>query len=830
MQENIAMKFFTLFFLVILNFQNISFGQDSRMVKVGIYNFKPLVYINEAGEAKGLFVDVLNHIAKEKKWEINYIPGSWQECLSRLQSGEIDILTNVAQTEDRNKIMDFTENYLFLDWGVVYRKNNSPIDTIFDLQDKTIGVLNRGRASGAFQQLLDQFGIRSRFLKNENYTQIFEAIEKSEVDVGLFLNTVAIELASNYDVEQTPIVFSPAKFKFAAKENQNREILSTLDKGISELKTDKNSIYYQSLHKGINAYEPNEIIPPWLITALLVIILVSFILVVFNIVLRKSIRYKTSKLVETNERLEKEIDERSRAEELLKQSEGRLNNLLQSIQAGVVVHDVKQSRIIQFNATALDILGMTADQVLGKSTIDPGWAFIHENNKPMSVDEYPVNIVKQTKRPLWDYIVGIVKDSKVEPTWAIIKATPQFDKDGEMFEIIVSSMDITELKRTETKNLQLEAHLFQTQKLEAIGTLAGGIAHDFNNMLGIIYGNVSYLLNDYSENEEIVEVLSDIQEGAKKAQNLTQQLLTFAKGGAPIKKTTNINKLIKDSAIFVTRGAKSKCNFDLADDLWSAEVDAGQLNQVISNLVINASQAMPIGGIITIRSENIEIEKGNTIHLPTGKYIKIILEDQGVGISEKNLPNIFDPYFTTKQTGSGLGLSTSYSIIKNHGGHIGAVSKLDEGTTFNIFLPASDNEIPAVDKKLTIANSGHGKILVMDDEEPILKMVGRMLNRMGYEPYYAKDGEQVIEIYRTALQSGKQFKLVILDLTIPGGMGGKETIEKLLQINPDVKAVVSSGYSNDPVMSNYKKYGFCGVIPKPYSQDEVAKVFNEINS
>jgi PAS domain S-box-containing protein len=382
-------------------------------------------------------------------------------------------------------------------------------------------------------------------------------------------------------------------------------------------------------------------------------------------------------------------------------------------------------------------------------------------------------------------------------------------------------IDVTEKKR-------LERQLQQAQKIEAIGTLAGGIAHDFNNMLGVIIGNASYALSQVNRNDELHNVLIDVHEGAKQAQNLTQQLLTFSKGGEPIKKVIQLNQLVKYSAEFVIRGAKSKCIFDFAHELWNVEADSGQLNQVISNLIINADQAMPNGGIITIQTENVEIDTNVDLNISSGKYVKISIQDQGVGIQEKYISNIFEPYFTTKQKGSGLGLASAYSITKRHGGHISVYSETRKGTVFHIYLPASGKTIPEPEKKLEQQHVGQGKILIMDDQESILKMVSRMLNRMGYESVFAVDGTQAIDIYREAYQSNKPFDLVILDLTVPGGMGGGETMKELLKIDSKVKAVVSSGYSNDPIMASYKDFGFCGVIPKPFTKDEMTELFNEI--
>lgn len=379
-----------------------------------------------------------------------------------------------------------------------------------------------------------------------------------------------------------------------------------------------------------------------------------------------------------------------------------------------------------------------------------------------------------------------------------------------------------------TDRKQLQEQLRRSQNLESISTLAGGIAHDFNNMLTIITGNLSYALADLKKTDKLFDVLLDVQEGAKQAQSLTRQLLTFSKGGEPIKQTASINQIIEKCAGFVTRGARSVCNFMFDSDLWMAEVDTGQFTQAISNLIINADQAMPDGGTIQIRTKNEYIDDADPRLLQQGKYLKIQIEDQGVGIPEKYISRIFDPFFTTKHKGSGLGLATTYSIIKKHGGEIFAKSKIYEGTSFVIYLPASEKTSIQSDDIESRKHQGEGRILIMDDQRNILKMVGNMLDIMGYETTLTTNGVKAIEVYREAYQSGNQFDLVILDLTIPGGMGGAETIKELLKIDPNVKAIVSSGYSNDQIMSNYQDYGFCGVVPKPYTIDQLEEVFNKI--
>ena len=323
------------------------------------------------------------------------------------------------------------------------------------------------------------------------------------------------------------------------------------------------------------------------------------------------------------------------------------------------------------------------------------------------------------------------------------------------------------------------------------------------------------------------ESLSEAERACQQAQNLSRQLLTFSKGGAPIKKIVSVKEIAIESASFACRGSRVNYHAGLPDDLWAVEADPGQIGQVFHNLVINAIQAMPGGGMVRISGENLLVEPGSDLPLDAGRYVKISIQDEGIGISADHLSKIFDPYFTTKQMGSGLGLATSYSIIKNHRGHISVESKLEKGTTFQVYLPASDQEVTQQlqdDGKLI---PGEGKILVMDDESIVREVLGKMLMTLGYAVESAQDGAKAIELYTRAQDTGDPFALVILDLTVPGGMGGKEAIARLQKIDPRVKAIVSSGYSNDPVMANFQKYGFSDVIAKPYKISELDKALKK---
>ncbi len=372
----------------------------------------------------------------------------------------------------------------------------------------------------------------------------------------------------------------------------------------------------------------------------------------------------------------------------------------------------------------------------------------------------------------------------------------------------------------------IDAQLQQTQKMESIGTLAGGLAHDFNNLLATIIGNVSLAKNQVKPEDYIFDLLNEATIASTKAQMLTQQLLTFAKGGTPVKKVTSIKDVLKKTCSFVLMGTNSSFEFSPGEDLWPAEIDAGQMRQVIKNIVINAKQSMPDGGTIQVAAENVIIEDRHALPVNPGRYIRISIKDHGAGIAEKLLSRIFDPYFTTKQEGNSLGLAATYSIIKKHEGHITVESQLGVGTTFHIYIPASDKALPEKEEARQI--KGQGRILVMDDEASLRKMVERMLKSLGYESELAEDGAEMIQMFKEAREAGNPYDAVIMDLTIPGGMGGKETINKLLEIDPEVKAIVSSGYSDDPVLANFQEYGFKGMLPKPFESLSLGKVLHEV--
>ncbi len=386
------------------------------------------------------------------------------------------------------------------------------------------------------------------------------------------------------------------------------------------------------------------------------------------------------------------------------------------------------------------------------------------------------------------------------------------------------------LKKDVSDKKRVEEEMLKAQKIESIGILAGGIAHDFNNLLTGVLGNIAMAQMHLRPEDPPHKRLAAAHKAAARAQDLTRQLLTFSTGGAPIKKHGSIGELLKDWATFGLRGSTIRPEFSIPEGLWLVEMDEGQISQVVNNLIINGAQAMPQGGTLRIQGQNVEIRKGHLNTLPKGKYVKISISDKGGGIATELLPKIFDPYFTTKPHGSGLGLATSYSIIAKHGGLLTVESEVGAGTTFHFYLPASSAKVSAPVAKELPVQSVYGKVLVMDDEEIIRDLAGELLTCFGFEVSLAKNGEEAIALYKTALENGKRFDLVIMDLTIPGGMGGKEAIRRLKEMDPHVTAIVSSGYCNDPVMADYTAYGFKGVLPKPYDGTQLSQILQDVIS
>ena len=458
--------------------------------------------------------------------------------------------------------------------------------------------------------------------------------------------------------------------------------------------------------------------------------------------------------------------------------------------------------------------------------------------KPVEPDEF--------RRTLQEIIRGVEK-GRVEPK------KPALEGEKEVFKLynerLVNKLEkkMLDLEREIAARKRAEEELLKAKKLESLGVLAGGIAHDFNNMLTVVLGNISLarMMAETYDTEETVRLLTEAEKAAMRAKDLTARLITFSGGGEPFKEEVSIGEFVKDCVTSALSGTGIGCELYIPADVWPVKIDESQMKQAIHNIVTNSIEAMPGRGAIKVYCQNIDISEKDGLALKHGKYVKISIKDQGVGVPQENLSKVFDPYFSTKergtQKGMGLGLAVAYSVVKKHGGLITIESEVGGGTTVHIYIAAvtterpseivselhGAGEAPSAKREQVDEQSSIQRVLVMDDEEMVRDVSAAMLSRFGYQVELAADGVEAIEVYKKAKESGEPFDLVILDLTNYGGMGGVEAIKELLAIDPEIRAIVATGYSFDPVVSNFREYGFCGAITKPFGMDELIKSVQE---
>jgi PAS domain S-box-containing protein len=417
--------------------------------------------------------------------------------------------------------------------------------------------------------------------------------------------------------------------------------------------------------------------------------------------------------------------------------------------------------------------------------------------------------------------------------WAEATMTFIRNEEGRAVGVLGATRDINERKRAEEERRKLEERLQHVQRMESIGTLAGGIAHDFNNFLAAIIGYISLAQLRTHPGDAIFDLLRKAEETGLRAKDLTQRLITFSKGGSPIKRTISVAEFIMDSAGRNLSGSNVRCNFSIPPDLWPVDVDERQMGQAIGNLIQNAREAMPDGGVITVRAENVTLNSqglGEGAPSENGHYVIISIQDEGGGIAPEDLRRVFDAYFTTKdmstKKGTGLGLTIAHSIVTKHGGYMEVQSQVGKGSIFRVYLPASEK---TPDKKGEV-RVPRGRILVMDNEAIARDVLGQMLRHLGYDVSFASDGAEAVFLYKEANRSGRPFDASILTLSIDGGMGGKETIERLKQMAPDIRAVLTTGTPTEGTGGDFRKYGFSAVLPKPCKVNELGKILEKVLS
>ncbi|MFI5166852.1 MAG: ATP-binding protein [Thermoanaerobaculales bacterium] len=500
--------------------------------------------------------------------------------------------------------------------------------------------------------------------------------------------------------------------------------------------------------------------------------------------------------------------ERERTAELA-ESEERFRRLFERAPTPYFLVDAGTGALLEVNGAAESLCQRARPELVGRSVGELGLGWL-----VTAVARTPANheVSSETLAAFHDTSAGQQREVEVRSHRTISQGRDC---------IFVAAEDVTDRRR-------IEHERERANRLESLGLVAGGIAHDFNNILAAAMGNLSLARLRLIEGSEASDRMLAADAALGRAKHLTGQLLTFSKGGAPIRAVSDVAALIRESASLVHAGSRSRCECRLDGGLWLAEVDPGQIRQVISSVVINADQAMPDGGHIVIHAQNLRIGAAGPLPLAPGPYLKVTVSDTGPGIPADIRDRVFDPYFTTKPTGTGLGLTTAYGIVKNHGGHIAVDATAEGGAEVTIYLPASPEATALAANSAATLRPASGRLLVMDDESAIRGVYLQVLTELGYEAEAVPDGEQAVRRYLDALSDGHPFAAVITDLTVPGGMGGRETVAELRRHDPSVRAIVASGYSDDPVLADFGRFGFAAALTKPFTMDELARTLAKL--
>jgi PAS domain S-box-containing protein len=516
-----------------------------------------------------------------------------------------------------------------------------------------------------------------------------------------------------------------------------------------------------------------------------------------------------------------DITDRKLAEERAGEGEERFRVLAEQSMLGIAIMQDNALRFV--NQAIADLNGYSIEEMSDWTVIDFA-KLVHPDDLPFATEQ-------ARKKQAGDPSALAHYNYRVITKTGEIRWVEQYSRSieyGGRPANFITTIDITARKQAEATLSQLSLSMERAAKLESLGVLAAGIAHDFNNLLGGLFGHLDLARSSLGASNAARAHLDLAQEAFERAKALTNQLLAFAKGGAPLRKAGSLAACVKRCCDFALSGSNVKVELDLSPELWSAEFDENQLAQAFDNILINAKQAMPAGGLLRVTACNVEALQGPALELSPGRYVKLSFSDYGAGIAETILERIFDPFFTTKAEGSGIGLTAAYAILKKHDGHIEVESRPDVGTTFHVWLPASLERSGVSIPAPQAAHVGQGLVLVMDDDDMVRQVASGMLAHLGYEPIPACDGGEAVERTRRLLAEGKQLCAALLDLTVRAGLGGRETVAPLRALLPQLPIIASSGYSDDPVMAEPEQFGFSASLPKPFRLSELVELLERL--
>ena len=784
-------------------------AEADKTVKVGLYHNKPLVFMDNNGKAKGIFVDILEHIAQKEQWTLEFVYGSWPECIDRLEAGEIDLIAAMAYSKERAKKYDFTYETVITNWGQVYVAKGSNISSVLDLDQKKIAVKMEDIHFLGIKELTSKFNMNCRFIEADGYDVVFELIEADRVQAGVVNRLYGIENKSNYPVQETSIMFNPIEVRFASPKDSGRDLLSVIDKHLHRMHDEKDPFYSQTLNHWLVA--PSEwILPNPIKYTLIGIASLLFLFALTNLTLRFKVKKRTRELSTANVNLKNEVDIRMKAEEELRKYE----RIVASSTDHMVMVDLSYT-YQAINDAALNVLKKSRTQVIGKKI----WNIVG--------DIFPVEVHKKrldrafsgqvVKYRTWIHLPGRGR------RYMDLVCTPYAHSGNQIAGCVIISRDITDL-------YELEKKLENAQKMEFMGTIAGGVAHDLNNILSGIVSYPDLLLMQLPEDSSLKKPIRTIKKSGEKAAVIVQDLLTLARRGVACKEHVDLNDIVTqflaspECMKIKSFHKRVTIKTDLANSLKPISGSSVHLSKTVMNLVSNAAEAMPDGGQVIIKTENIqtgEVCLEDVDGVNNCECVLLEIADTGSGISKDDMEKIFEPFYTKKvmgRSGTGLGLAVVWGTIMDHHGHIHVESDGKNGSRFKLYFPASqDDDMSAIRRPDEIDFKGNGeRILIVDDLDDQREIASNILSTLGYRVSAALSGEDAISYLR-----GDTADLVILDMLMPPGMDGLETFEEILKIRPGQKAVIASGFAETDRVKKALDIGVGQFIRKPYNIKDV---------
>jgi PAS domain S-box-containing protein len=797
----------------------------AQTLNVGIHELHPSCRKGDwkPTEDVGLFPNLLNHIARKQGWRINYLSGSLQDLNDKLKTGEIDLMAPASYDQKAALDCRFGKESVVSTWARLFCGRGVQVDTILDLAGHSIGVLYDDPYNAQTRSMISSFGLDSQLFEFKCYDELIKALETGWVDIAVIDRIAAHNYQSNHRIIKTPIVLFPLELRFAASKTSGLDTLAIIDYHLRDLKNDPDSIYHQILKTTFDRSADNSVLLGRLKWISGLILLIAVFAILTSLFYKQRVLKKTMEIRNKNDELKREIDARHKLEMAMKHSNLLYEKTLASMRDGLLLIDENANRILRSNVAAAAIFGFKPDEM---PNVLPDRLHADSGKAEAFYQQIQQAVLKK------GYFSGrwelMRRGNQSFP--AELTVTPfQLEETLHESSWVVIIRDITEKVDSENALQQSKMQLVQARNLEAIGTLAGGVAHDFNNLLMGIQGRTSLMMLSCKSSDPYHKHLKGIEECVNNASQLTRQLLGLARGGKYEVKATDLNELLSSTLEMFGRTKKEIRIFtDYGDEIWPVNVDRGQISQVFLNLFVNAWQAMPRGGDLHIKTENMDLvaKQMKILNLQPGKYVRVSVTDTGVGMDKSIQERIFEPFFTTKEKsrGTGLGLASAYGIIKNHNGLITVDSEKGRGSTFHLYLPAGGQAVvreKPTDEKI---QNGNETILLVDDEDIVIDIGKELLEELGYTVLIAKNGHDAVTIYQTHQHA---VDLVIFDMIMPG-MNGGELYDRLKMLNPGVSTILSSGYSIDGQAESIMQKGCDGFIQKPFNLPQIAGKIKEI--